>query len=179
MLVPAVSLLLRWILVTLTESPTLVFASNLLHGGGFIVLHLTLARYVADTVEPGLHATGQAMVSAVLFSMSRAMGLVGGSLAEGCARIWEYGASTTVRAERRVCRGCRHCARTHAVLLASARAVPQGRDVRCRKHEPGLAVNKKQAAHIGAGESLSEDINYKRFLSTMLRHFPSRCRTCS
>lgn len=91
MLVPAVSLLLRWILVTLTESPTLVFASNLLHGGGFIVLHLTLARYVADTVEPGLHATGQAMVSAVLFSMSRAIGgLVGGSLAERlCADLGE------------------------------------------------------------------------------------------
>lgn len=91
MLIPAACLLIRWTLVSLASSPGLIFASNLFHGGGFIVLHLTLVRYVADTVHPGLRATGQAVVSVALFSMSRAAGgLLGGWMTDTlCLRLGE------------------------------------------------------------------------------------------
>ena len=90
MLVPAVSLLLRWILVQLTESPTLVFASNLLHGGGFIVLHPD-ARTVRGRyrrARPPRDRTGHGQRGALDEPGHR--GLVGGSLAERlCADLGE------------------------------------------------------------------------------------------
>lgn len=83
LVVPMVSLMVRWALISAFPNPWVIVLSNMLHGTGFIVLHLTLARYVADQVEPGLQATGQTMVNVALYSISRAVsGLLGGWLTQ-------------------------------------------------------------------------------------------------
>ena len=78
---------LRWLLLGSAQSAVQALLTQLLHGGGFIVLSVSMAKYVADRVAPELRTSGQMLLNMVSFGAARVIGnLGGGLLAEGIGR---------------------------------------------------------------------------------------------
>ena len=57
--------------------------SQLLHGGGFIVMTVSMAYWIAENAPPELRASGQGLLNMVSFGAARIAGnLAGGLLAQ-------------------------------------------------------------------------------------------------
>jgi MFS transporter, PPP family, 3-phenylpropionic acid transporter len=80
MLVSALVLTLRFSILALTQSLPLVIASQFLHGGGFIVMTVTLSKYINAVVPDELKTGGQMLLSVVGFGIARVFGIVFGGL---------------------------------------------------------------------------------------------------
>lgn len=87
MCVSAGVMALRWLLLGLCRSAPAALLTQLLHGGGFIVLSVSMAKYIADKVAPEQRTSGQMLLNMVSFGAARVIGnLGGGLLAEGIGR---------------------------------------------------------------------------------------------
>ena len=71
---------LRWLLLGSVRSAIAALLTQLLHGGGFIVLSVSMAKYVADKVAPELRTSGQMLLNMVSFGAARVIGNLGGGL---------------------------------------------------------------------------------------------------
>ena len=83
----AATLALRWLMLGLSGSVYVVMASQVLHGWGFIVMSVCMAKYISRSVPGELQASGQMLLAIVSFGVARAFGnLAGGLLAGGLGR---------------------------------------------------------------------------------------------
>lgn len=80
MCVAAGVMALRWLLLGSAQSAVAALLTQLLHGGGFIVLSVSMAKYVADKVAPELRTSGQMLLNMVSFGAARVIGNLGGGL---------------------------------------------------------------------------------------------------
>ena len=87
MCVAAGALAARWLMLGFAPSAGVALASQLLHGGGFIVMSVSMAYWIAEHVAPELRASGQGLLNMVTFGASRLLGnLLGGLLAQAAGR---------------------------------------------------------------------------------------------
>jgi len=83
MCVSALVLTVKWLLTGLSKNAYLAAAGQILHGGGFIVMSVSMAKYIARNVDENLRASGQMLLSMASFGVARVIGnLGGGFLAE-------------------------------------------------------------------------------------------------
>lgn len=76
---------LRWLMLGLVNRPIVLVLSQMLHGGGFIVITVSMAYWIDAHVDAGLRASGQGLLNMVAFGLAR----IGGSLLGGwAARGW-------------------------------------------------------------------------------------------
>ena len=80
MCVSAILLAARWLTLGLAPSAGVALASQILHGGGFIVMSVSMASWIADHVSPELRASGQGLLNMVTFGAARILGNLGGGL---------------------------------------------------------------------------------------------------
>ena len=78
--VSALALTLRWLIVGASRSVPLVMASQLCHSWGFIVMTVSLAKYVTGHVDEELHASGQMLIAIVTYGVARVAGNLGGGV---------------------------------------------------------------------------------------------------
>ncbi len=78
--ISACAVTLRWIL--LASFPTIYVAagSQVLHGWGFIVMTVSMSKYMSAAVPDELKASGQMLLSVVGFGIARVFGILGGGL---------------------------------------------------------------------------------------------------
>lgn len=87
MCVSAMILALRWLILSVSKSVVPALLSQLLHGGGFIVIAVSMAKYIADHVQTELQASGQMLLNMASFGAARAIGnLCGGMLSRAFGR---------------------------------------------------------------------------------------------
>lgn len=85
MLAAAILMAARNLLLGLAKSPWTALLSQLLHGGGLIVVSVSMALWIGEHVPGDLRAGGQNLLNLVSFGLARIIGnLLGGLL----ARIW-------------------------------------------------------------------------------------------
>ena len=78
----ALTLALRWLMLGLSANVYVAMASQVLHGWGFIVMTVCMAKYISRSVPEELQASGQMLLAIVSFGIARAFGnLAGGFLA--------------------------------------------------------------------------------------------------
>lgn len=83
MCIAALILALRWAVLGGAESAIAALLSQILHGGGFIVITVSMAHWIADHVPEEMKASGQALLNMVSFGAARVTGnLLGGMLAK-------------------------------------------------------------------------------------------------
>lgn len=83
----ALLLALRWLTLGLSQRAWVAVLSQLLHGGGFIVMTVSMAYWIAENVPPELKASGQGLLNMVSFGAARVAGnLLGGWLAGAVGR---------------------------------------------------------------------------------------------
>lgn len=80
LLISAASLVARWAILSLTDNVWMAMASQLLHGWGFIVMTVTMAKYISLTVPESLRARGQMLLAVTGFGAARIAGNLGGGL---------------------------------------------------------------------------------------------------
>ena len=80
MCVSAATLVLRWLMLAMSQNVFVVMASQLLHGWGFIVMTVCMAKYISRHVPEELQASGQMLLAIVSFGIARAVGNLGGGL---------------------------------------------------------------------------------------------------
>ena len=80
MCVAAGVMALRWLLLGSAQSAVAALLTQLLHGGGFIVLSVSMAKYIADKVAPELRTSGPMLLNMVSFGAARVIGNLGGGL---------------------------------------------------------------------------------------------------
>lgn len=85
MCLAALALSLRWLVLALAHSAGVALASQTLHGGGFIVISVSMAYWIAAHVPPELQASGQMLLNMLAFGAARFAGNLLGSL---LAQIW-------------------------------------------------------------------------------------------
>ena len=78
--VSALFLTLRWLIIGTADSVPVVMASQLLHSWTFIVMSVSMAKYVTKCVDKDLHASGQMLIAIVNFGIARFIGNLGGGL---------------------------------------------------------------------------------------------------
>ena len=78
MCVSAITLALRWLLVSVAKSAYVAMFSQLLHSWGFIVITVTVSKYVQATVPANRRASGQLLISVFGFGVARVIGYFGG-----------------------------------------------------------------------------------------------------
>lgn len=76
----AAVLALRWALLGLARSASLALLSQLLHGGGFIVVSVSMAKFIACHVGADLQASGQMLLNMASFGIARLAGNLGGGI---------------------------------------------------------------------------------------------------
>lgn len=87
MCISALVLTLRWIILAMTDNVTVTLLSQLLHGWGFIVMTVSMAKHISRTVPAELQASGQMLLAVVSYGLARAAGnLLGGLLAGAMGR---------------------------------------------------------------------------------------------
>ena len=80
MCVSALLLAARWLMLGFAPSAGVALASQALHGGGFIVLSVSMAYWISDHASPELRASGQGLLNLVTFGAARVLGNLGGGL---------------------------------------------------------------------------------------------------
>lgn len=78
--VAAFALAARWLIVGLSDNYVIVMLSQALHGWGFIVITVAMAKYINVTVPPELKASGQMLLAIGSFGISRVIGNLGGGV---------------------------------------------------------------------------------------------------
>ena len=78
--ISAVTLLIRWVLLATTSDYRVAMFSQIFHGWGFIVMTVSLSKYINLTVPPELKASGQMLLAVVSFGIARVIGNFGGGL---------------------------------------------------------------------------------------------------
>lgn len=74
----------RYLLLGLTRSPVIALLSQVLHGGGFIVISVSMALWIGDHVPEGLRSSGQSLLNMITFGLARILGsALGGIAAQG------------------------------------------------------------------------------------------------
>lgn len=87
MCIAAGMLAIRWLLLGAAQSQWAALLSQLLHGGGFIVITVSMALWIAQNVPEDLRASGQALLNMCTFGLARIPGnLLGGWVAENWGR---------------------------------------------------------------------------------------------
>jgi len=79
----AVTLAARWLMLGLSDNAYVAMASQALHGWGFIVMTVCMAKYISREVPEELQASGQMLLAIVSFGVSRAFGNLAGGLLAG------------------------------------------------------------------------------------------------
>lgn len=79
----AITLAARWLMLGLSANVYVVMASQLLHGWGFIVMTVCMAKYISQSVPEELQASGQMLLAIVSFGIARAFGNLAGGLLAG------------------------------------------------------------------------------------------------
>ena len=79
----AALLSLRWLMLGLSANVYVAMASQLLHGWGFIVMTVCMAKYISRSVPEELQASGQMLLAIVSFGIARAFGNLAGGLLAG------------------------------------------------------------------------------------------------
>jgi len=80
MLLSALVCTARWVLLASTNSIVAAMAGQMLHGWGFIVITVSMAKYINLTVPNELKASGQMLLAVVGFGIARVFGVLGGGL---------------------------------------------------------------------------------------------------
>ncbi len=80
MCVSALFMSVRWLIVASTSSPVVAMLSQALHAMGFIVITVTVSKYVQATVPESQKASGQLLVSVFGFGIARVIGYFGGGV---------------------------------------------------------------------------------------------------
>lgn len=84
----AAVLTVRWLILALSHNAYVALASQLLHGWGFIVMTVSMSKFVNQAVPDELKASGQMLLAVVGFGIARAFGiLVGGLLSDALGGI--------------------------------------------------------------------------------------------
>ena len=76
--VTALALSVRWLVLGLTDNMWAIMTSQLLHGGGFIVMTVTMSKYISLTVPEALRSRGQMLLAVLGFGIARVVGSLGG-----------------------------------------------------------------------------------------------------
>ena len=77
----------RWLILAQTQSAAVAMFSQLLHGGGFIVMSVSMAKHIQKTVPAELKSSGQMLLAMASYGFARAAGnLLGGVLANAFGR---------------------------------------------------------------------------------------------
>lgn len=80
MCLSALTMLTRWVLLATCPNVAVVLCSQVLHGGGFIVMSVSMAKHVNATVPAELKSSGQLLLAVVGFGLARVFGILGGGL---------------------------------------------------------------------------------------------------
>ena len=80
MVLSAVACTARWALLAATSNIFAAMAGQVLHGFGFIVITVSMAKYINHTVPGELKASGQMLLAVVGFGIARVFGILGGGL---------------------------------------------------------------------------------------------------
>ena len=80
MCISACVLTLRWIILAMTDNVTVTIFSQLLHGWGFIVMTVSMAKHISRTVPAELQASGQMLLAIVSYGIARVAGNLGGGV---------------------------------------------------------------------------------------------------
>jgi PPP family 3-phenylpropionic acid transporter len=89
---------IRWLLLGMLISPYAVLLFQILHGMINIVITVSLATYVNDSVPGGLRASGQALIGLICSGISRIIGsMFGGYLSDifGIKNMFTYNSILT------------------------------------------------------------------------------------
>ena len=70
----------RWTLLATTDSMIVALLSQLLHGLGFIVMTVSMAKYMSVVIPDELKASGQMLIGVVGFGVARTFGILAGGL---------------------------------------------------------------------------------------------------
>lgn len=71
-------LALRWLALGLAPSAGIALLSQLLHGGGFIVITVSMVYWIGEHAPGDLQASGQSLLNMVSFGFARIIGNLGG-----------------------------------------------------------------------------------------------------
>ena len=80
MCVAALFMTARWLIVATTGSPVVAMLSQVFHSFGFIVITVTVSKYVQATVPENRKAGGQLLISVFGFGVARVIGYFGGGV---------------------------------------------------------------------------------------------------
>jgi len=80
MCISGVVLILRWIILATTDNVIVTVFSQLLHGWGFIVMTVSMAKHISRTVPAELQASGQMLLAMISYGVARTVGNLGGGL---------------------------------------------------------------------------------------------------
>ena len=80
MCISGATLALRWLLLATTQCATVAMLSQLLHGWGFIVMTVAMAKHISRTVPAELQSSGQMLLAVISYGVARAVGNLGGGL---------------------------------------------------------------------------------------------------
>lgn len=83
MCLSALTMLTRWVLLATCPSIAVVLCSQVLHGGGFIVMSVSMAKHINATVPAELKSSGQLLMAVAGFGLARVFGVLGGGLLSG------------------------------------------------------------------------------------------------
>lgn len=76
-------LTLRWVVLATAQNVWVAFGAQVLHGWGFIVMTVSMAKYISQNVPDELKATGQMLLNVAGFGVARVVGIVLGGLIAG------------------------------------------------------------------------------------------------
>lgn len=80
MCISALTMLIRWTVLATCTSIPVVMVSQLLHGWGFIVMTVSMAKYINAIVPDELKSSGQMLLSIGGYGIARSFGILGGGL---------------------------------------------------------------------------------------------------
>ncbi len=95
----AVCLTIRWLLLGFVSDFRIAMFSQIFHGWGFIVMTVSLSKYVNLTVPAELKASGQMLLAVVNFGIARVIGNFGGGMladAIGMQNVFFVSAAITI-----------------------------------------------------------------------------------
>jgi len=80
MCISALTMLVRWTVLASCTNVAVVLVSQLLHGWGFIVMTVSMAKYINAVVPDALKSSGQMLISIGGYGIARTFGILGGGL---------------------------------------------------------------------------------------------------
>jgi len=78
--ISAVSLTIRWLLLGFVSDYRVAMFSQIFYGWGFIVMTVSMAKYINAVVPDALKSSGQMLISIGGYGIARTFGILGGGL---------------------------------------------------------------------------------------------------